>query len=78
MNVDKIINAMKDCMKQLGLDDDMIQNASLSDAGMDALDVVEFVMSIEETLDIEIDDEDIGDGTEITFAEVYQLIEKNS
>lgn len=47
-------------IEQLGVEADKVKNETIfaDDLGMDSLDVVEFIMALEETFDIEIPDED--------------------
>ncbi len=47
-------------IEQLGVEADKVKNETVfaDDLGMDSLDVVEFIMALEETFDIEIPDED--------------------
>lgn len=72
-----IIEGMKEVLHTLGFHgDDMVMNAAVQEIGMDDLDVVEFVMGIEDYFEIEIEDSEFGDGTEITYSDVYKIIQR--
>ncbi len=62
---------------QLQLDIDMIDGASkvMDDLGADSLDVVEMLMSMEESFGITVPDEDIEDL--ITVNDVVDYVESN-
>ena len=62
--------------EQLGVDDDALRSDAniLDDLGADSLDVVELVMAIEETFDIEIPDDDAE--TMRTIGDVQNYVAK--
>ena len=63
--------------KQLQIDPDMIDGSSrvMEDLGADSLDVVEMLMTMEETFGIAVPDEDIEDL--ITVSDVVAYVESN-
>ncbi len=62
---------------QLGIDVDKIEDdaAIIDDLGADSLDVVEMLLSIEETLGVTVPDEDAANLK--TVADIIEYIEQN-
>lgn len=74
MNIEsKIKNILQE---QLNVDADYIKNEStlVEDLGADSLDIVEIIMTLEETFDIEISDEDIKEHHIDTVNSVIDLV----
>lgn len=69
----KIKNILQE---QLNVDADYIKNEStlVEDLGADSLDIVEIIMTLEETFDIEISDEDIKEHHIDTVNSVIDLV----
>lgn len=64
-------------VNQIGIDDEKVTPESdiIKDLGLDSLDIVDMLMSVEETFGVTIDDGDVAEMK--TVADVVKFIEDN-
>lgn len=77
METEVIFNKVRNVIvEQLGVDEDIVtmDAAFLDDLGADSLDIVEFVMALEEEFGIEVEDEDVEKIS--TVRDVVEYIEE--
>ena len=78
METEEIFEKVKTVIvEQLGIDEASVRMASsfLDDLGADSLDIVEFIMALEEEFGIEIPDEDVE--KIVTVKDVVEYISEN-
>lgn len=75
MGTDEVFEKVKNVIvEQLGVTEEVVTNDAtfLDDLGADSLDIVEIIMALEETFDIEIPDEEVEKA--ITVKDVVDYI----
>ena len=78
METEEIFEKVKTVIvEQLGIDEESVKMDSsfLDDLGADSLDIVEFIMALEEELGLEIPDEDVE--KIVTVKDVVEYISEN-
>lgn len=65
-------------VNQIGIDEEKVTPESdiIKDLGLDSLDIVDMLMSVEETFGVTIDDSDVAEMK--TVADVVKFIENNA
>ena len=77
MNNDIFENLKAIAVNQIGIDEEKVTPESdiIKDLGLDSLDIVDMLMSVEETFGVTIDDGDVAEMK--TVADVVKFIEDN-